>query len=156
MGRMTLEESPEWMPEGSTCSMMEPTTVCFPSMLQSTSSSVGSSRKRSIRIGLPTSRLLPRTYGGIFPYGQPPSRGLRERNSGAQARDSRFSRRWQELLPRYGRCFFLWAFPHIYVRSSYIMGQSAALTAHLPEPSPATRVLSQGVAIPNENQASFG
>ena len=51
---MTLAESPEWMPAGSTCSMMAPTTVCLPSLMQSTSSSVASSRKWSMRIGLPS------------------------------------------------------------------------------------------------------
>ena len=44
-------ESPEWIPASSTCSMIAPITLVSPSEMQSTSSSVASSRKRSISTG---------------------------------------------------------------------------------------------------------
>ena len=43
-----------------------------------------------------------------------------------------------------GNDFLIWAFPHIYVRSGYILGAAAvaSLVVRLLKPSPATRVLS--------------
>ena len=43
--------SPEWMPASSTCSMMPPRYMSSPSKSASTSISIASSRKRSMRIG---------------------------------------------------------------------------------------------------------
>ena len=45
--------SPEWIPASSMCSMIPATTVVFPSLIASTSTSIASSRNLSIRIGWP-------------------------------------------------------------------------------------------------------
>ena len=44
-------ESPLWMPAASTCSMMPPIMTSVPSPMQSTSTSIASSRKRSSSTG---------------------------------------------------------------------------------------------------------
>ena len=44
-------ESPLWMPAASTCSMMPPIMTSVPSLMQSTSTSMASSRKRSSSTG---------------------------------------------------------------------------------------------------------
>ena len=44
-------ESPEWMPACSTCSMIPPIITSWPSLMQSTSTSIASSRKRSSSTG---------------------------------------------------------------------------------------------------------
>ena len=48
---ITQAESPEWMPACSMCSMIAPTTDVSPSLMQSTSTSVALSRKRSTSTG---------------------------------------------------------------------------------------------------------
>ena len=48
----TQEESPEWMPASSMCSMIPPMTARSASAMQSTSTSIASSRNLSTRIGL--------------------------------------------------------------------------------------------------------
>ena len=50
---MAQAESPEWTPASSMCSMMPATITWSPSAMASTSTSVASSRKRSISTGCP-------------------------------------------------------------------------------------------------------
>ena len=52
-GGMTIAASPECTPAYSMCSSMPPTTEVSPSLMQSTSSSIASSRNLSISTGLP-------------------------------------------------------------------------------------------------------
>ena len=50
-GGSVHEESPEWMPASSMCSMMPPRYMSVPSYSTSTSISMASSRKRSTSTG---------------------------------------------------------------------------------------------------------
>ena len=50
---MAQAESPEWTPASSMCSITPATIVRSPSLMASTSTSMASSRKRSISTGFP-------------------------------------------------------------------------------------------------------